>query len=345
MAKPKVLVLFGGASKDYDTSLYSAYSVLKVLFKHYDKVEVIPVGITRAGRWLYFPGSAEELTSNKWEENSDCCSAILSPDPNHGGIVKILPDENTVFQRADLIFSVLHGKYGECGQIQGLCKLSGVKYLGCGLGAAYVCSDIALTHLILKNAGVKTAQHCCIERCDIEEAEKHLPDFEKYEYPLRVRASSRSSGIGESIANNADELRKAILIAFSHHHKVIIEEVVDGRSLEVVVGGNACRSKVSKIGETVTRTQPTEFTGGLKELVTADLSEPVKEKVTETAKKIYSALDCSGVVGISLKLTGQNEVCFSELRGTPGFGEIGVFAKFAAETYEAGILEMLGDII
>ncbi|MCL2070986.1 MAG: D-alanine--(R)-lactate ligase, partial [Oscillospiraceae bacterium] len=92
MAKKRIAILFGGASKDYNVSLRSAYSVLNGLSRAvYD---IIPIGITKMGRWLYFPGDYSAILDGSWETDPDCCSAVLSPDPLHGGLIKIIDDDN-----------------------------------------------------------------------------------------------------------------------------------------------------------------------------------------------------------------------------------------------------------
>ena len=126
MAKLKIAVLFGGASKDHDVSLKSAYSVLNGLSP--SKYEIIPIGITKAGRWLYYPGSYEAVADGSWESDPDCCPAIISPDYVHHGIMKFFGNDDVSGQRVDVVFSLLHGKYGESGRIQSLCKLAGISH-------------------------------------------------------------------------------------------------------------------------------------------------------------------------------------------------------------------------
>ena len=106
MAKLKLLVLFGGSSNEYEASLSSAAAILRTL--NSERYEIVPVGINKKGRWLYFPGDYDEIASGNWSDNPDCSSAVLSPDPAHRGIL-ILEDGNYTLKRIDVIFSVLQG--------------------------------------------------------------------------------------------------------------------------------------------------------------------------------------------------------------------------------------------
>ena len=110
MAKIRVAVLFGGVSSEHDVSLISAENVIRSIPK--DKYEVLCIGITKKGRWLYFPGDITEISTGAWEQNPDCSAAILSPDPLHGGIITIENGE-TYIKKVDVVFPVLHGRNGE----------------------------------------------------------------------------------------------------------------------------------------------------------------------------------------------------------------------------------------
>lgn len=329
MAKQRVAVLFGGASKDYSASLQSAYSVIRGLG---DKYDVVPVGITKAGRWLYFPGDINEIASGRWEESADCCSAILSPDPHHGGIIKILSDGQTSHQRLDCVFSVVHGKYGECGRIQSLCKLSGVPFVGSEDDAANACTDRMLTHLILNKAGLKTPVYYYLERTQLDELDGHLDEIEAtIGYPAYVKAASCSPSIGTNLVRSREELRASVKISFSHHHKVIIEEAVDGRELECVVYGSVYDLQVSEIGEIVPDKAPSgsvyiKHTASLQK---AELTDALAEDVREAAKVVFMSLGCRHFAKINFRLAGDRLRCFKASH-LPGFTEMNILPQLMA---------------
>lgn len=127
MAKIKAAVIFGGVSSEHELSLASAAEVIKNIPA--DKYEVICIGITKKGRWLYFPGDVSELLNGKWEYNPDCTSAFISPDPIYKGVITIENGETSV-KKVDVVFPVLQGKFGADGSLQGLLILPGNPYVG-----------------------------------------------------------------------------------------------------------------------------------------------------------------------------------------------------------------------
>lgn len=330
MAKIKIAVLFGGISKDHSVSLQSAYSVLDTLSR--GKYEVMPIGITRSGRWLYFPGSYEEIPDGSWENNPDCCSAVISPDAIHHGILKYLENDEITLQRVDLIFSVMHGKFGECGRIQSLCKLAGIPFLGSNPEASAACLDRIQTHLLLDKAGIKTSDYYYFERNSISELEDEIEMMEKVlSYPLFVKAASCSSSIGANVANNRDELIAALKIAFSHHHKAIAEQTVKGRDVFCIVYENEGRINASVLGEAVINNSVVDSTNNYISrssslVIPAPLEEALIAKIQETAMKAFRVLGCSGFARVDLNISNDDVYCV-KVATMSGFTEECVLAQ------------------
>ena len=347
MAKIKVAVLFGGQSKDYSVSLKSAYSVICALTN--DNYDVIPIGITRVGRWLYYPGNYEAIADGTWENDSDCCPAVISPDAVHHGIIKIIDNAEMAFQRIDVIFSVIYGRFGECGRIQGLCKLAGIPFLGSNLEASCTTLARAMTHLLLDEAGIETIKYFCVERSDMTSIDEIIERHEnKLNYPLVVKAASCSSSIGSNIAFDRNELKTALKIVFSHHHKAVVENAVTGRNLCCCVYENEGLIEVSSIGETI----PVESSiDDLNNYIAktskfspkAKIPEELSEKIRSTAKRIFRIMDCQGFAVIDFILSDNKYYC-TKVSTVPGFNEESVmFFLLSAEglTYS----EILGIII
>lgn len=331
MAKIKVAVLFGGQSKDYSVSLRSAYSVINTLSgENYD---VIPIGITRVGRWLYYPGNYEAIADGSWENDSDCCPAVISPDAVHHGIIKLIDSSVMAVQRVDVIFSVIYGKFGECGRIQSLCKLAGIPFLGSNPEASSSAVDKSMTHLLLDEAGIETIRYFCMERSDLPDMDKIIDLKEKeISYPVRVKASSCSSSIGSNIAFDKNELRSALKIAFSHHHKAVVENFITGRSLCCCVYENEGLMTVSKIGETV----PVESTiDRLNNYISktskfkapADISKETAEKIKSSAKRAFRVMDCQGFALIDFLLSNDEKLYCTKVSTVPGFNEEGALTS------------------
>jgi D-alanine--D-alanine ligase len=321
MAKKRVAVLFGGASKEYETSLFSAYAVITALPK--DKYEVVPVGITQAARWLFYPGPPEKILSGEWANDSDNCSAILSPDPMHKGFLKCDGDCVTI-QRVDGVFSVLLGKYGDCGHIHGLCKLSGVPFVGSDYAAMAACSDKMLTRLLLSRAGLTIPEFVYIERVNLDKLTEEY--FQRLEeaigYPCHVKSASCSPIFGSNLAENRDELKKCIKNAFTHHHKIIIEENVVGRLFECAVYGNAYNLKVSEIAEHV----PVETDAANEYVVSGgtpdfcpNISDDIKERIKSTARYAFLTMGCKDYAKASFVLKEDGRLYCTRINAMCGF--------------------------
>lgn len=343
MAKIRVAVLFGGATKDHKLSLQSAFSVLNGLSK--EKYDITPVGITKKGRWLYFPGDYDEIRSGTWENNSDCCSAIISPDPIHAGIITIMSDGDTAIKRVDVILSALHGKYGEGGRIQSLLKLSRIPYTDCNPDTAGRCMDKLMTHSLLNEAGISVPAYTCLSRSEINKIDELINEIEKkFSYPVYVSASSCSSSIGANVAHNAEELKTAAKIAFSHHHTAIVEEFLSGRSLFCIVTGCSYNIEVSSIGETVKTKCESKYAGYTAEFVPhASLTPDEEKRVREVALKAYKTLNFKGFAKMCICLK-DGQVLLRRINAIPGFSPESSMPMLMAESgYTYG--EMLDKLI
>ena len=161
--------MFGGVSSEHEVSLMSATNVIRSIPK--EKYEVICIGITKKGRWLYFPGDVSEIASGAWETNPDCTAAIISPDPIHKGIITIENGE-TYNKKIDVVFPVLHGRNGEDGRLQGLLELAKLPYVGCGTLSSALCMDKCMTHTVLDYNGIRTAKWACVSQREIGKMEE-----------------------------------------------------------------------------------------------------------------------------------------------------------------------------
>ncbi len=324
MAKKRIAILFGGASKDYSTSLQSAYSVINALPR--EQYDIVPIGITRVGRWLFFPGDISEILDGTWEANSDCCSAVISPDPIHKGIIKIIDDGNFSLQRIDLVFSLLHGKYGESGKIQSLCKLSGIPFVGSDYEASVLCSDKILTHLMLNRLGIRTPRYYYMERVQLTELDYYVEDIlEDFRFPLYVKAASCSQAIGASLVRDSEELKAAIKTAFSHHHKIIIEEAILGRELECIVFGNDYSLEATKIAEICPFVEKnnSKYINRKSYITVADIESAVKDNIVSWAKLAFKAFGCKNFAKFSFKLYNDTLYC-SKISNLFGFTEANI---------------------
>lgn len=329
MSKIKVAVIFGGVSSEHDISLISATNVIENMPK--DKYQITCIGITKKGRWLYYPGDVANIASGEWEKDPDCSSAIISPDPLHKGIILLENGEYTR-RKIDVVFPVLHGKNGEDGTIQGLLDLARIPYVGCGLLASASCMDKAHTHSVLDYNGIKTAKWAMLGLRDINALDKKCAEIaDELGFPVFVKPANAGSSIGINKADDLDALKEAVKIAFSHDNKVIVEEFIKGRELEVAVFGydSPFASYAGEIGKSndFYDYESKYINNSVNLIVPAEISDEAEKVIRETAVNAYKAMGCKGLSRIDFFLTDKKEIVLNEINTMPGFTSISMYPK------------------
>ena len=329
MAKIKAAVIFGGTSKEYKLSLASAAEVIRNIPE--DKYEVICIGITRKGRWLFYPGDVDAIASGEWELNPDCTSAIISPDPLHRGIITLENGETSV-KKIDVVFPVLIGRKSGDGSLQGLLNMSGIPYVGCGLLASASCMDKSHTHMVLDDYGIKTAKWELITQREINSIDERCTEIAaEMGFPLIVKPANSGSSVGSSIAEDADSLAAAVKLAFLNDNKVIVEKYVSGRKLEAAVFGydNPFSSYIGEILSVDKVYDPTEVnkSSGDDLVIPADLPMELMNDIRAVAVKAFKALGCKGMARIDFFLTDDGELLLNKVGTTPGLRKNSVYPK------------------
>ena len=329
MAKIKAAVIFGGTSKEYKLSLASAAEVIRNIPE--DKYEVICIGITRKGRWLFYPGDVDAIASGEWELNPDCTSAIISPDPLHRGIITIENGETSV-KKIDVVFPVLIGRKSGDGSLQGLLNMSGIPYVGCGLLASASCMDKSHTQMVLDDYGIKTAKWELITQREINSIDERCTEIAaEMGFPLIVKPANSGSSVGSSIAEDADSLAAAVKLAFLNDNKVIVEKYVSGRKLEAAVFGydNPFSSYIGEILSVDKVYDPTEVnkSSGDDLVIPADLPMELMNDIRAVAVKAFKALGCKGMARIDFFLTDDGELLLNKVGTTPGLRKNSVYPK------------------
>ena len=126
-----VVVLFGGMSSEHEVSRVSAGTFVDNLDR--SRYEVLTVGITKEGRWLYTEASSAQMADGSWEELPGNMPCVLSPDRADHGMILFTPAGQVEKLHVDVVIPALHGLWGEDGTVQGLLELAGIPYVGCGV--------------------------------------------------------------------------------------------------------------------------------------------------------------------------------------------------------------------
>lgn len=342
MRKYNVCILFGGMSPEHAVSLRSAESVLNNL--NPEKYNIYPVGITRDGQWYLYRGEYGMLPGGAWEENPDNCPVAISPVRGQG---LLCFEEAGVGQiPLDVVFPVLHGENGEDGAVQGLMQLAGIPCVGPNVSASAVSMDKTLTKLVVDHIGQPQAAWMLVRRVDVHHRmENILAQLqEKFSFPMFVKPAGTGSSVGVSKAADAVSLQKALLVAAEYDEKVLVEEFIRGREVEVAVMGND--SPIASIcGEIDSGAEFYDYdakyiTDTSVAYIPARIDEDVAEQVRDAAVKIYSALGCRGLSRVDFFVTyDDNRMVFNEINTLPGFTSISMYPKlFEASGVEYGDL-------
>lgn len=330
MSKLRIAVIFGGVSNEHEISLISATNIISCIDDK--KFEVICIGITKKGRWFYYPGDISAIRDGSWEKSADLVPCVLSPDPAHNGFIKILPDNTTQIMRVDCVFPVLHGKNGEDGTLQGLLDLSGIPYVGCGVIASCNAMDKEKTHIVLESAGIKMTPYIAMRIDELDLMDEKCAEMEqKLSYPMFIKPANCGSSVGVSKARNLDELVFGIKAAFAHDKKVVVEKAVVGRECECAVMGNSTPF-ASTVAEIVTASDFYDYEAKYQSddcqfYMPARISEELIEKVRAQAVKAYRALECTGLTRVDFFVCDNGDIILNEPNTLPGFTAISMYPQ------------------
>ena len=331
MKSLSVCILFGGVSPEHEVSLRSAESMLNNIDK--SKYNVFPVGITKEGKWILYGGKDySDLPSGRWLTHPDNRQAAISPIRGQGLLT--FEGDCVVRQQIDVVFPVLHGENGEDGTIQGLLQLAGIPYVGPHVAASAVAMDKTLTKLVADQAGITQAAWHLVRRADMgSRMEAALTTLEeKFAYPMFVKPAGTGSSVGVSKAADREDLKNALLTAGKYDDKVLVEEFIRGREIEVAVMGN--ESPVASVcGEIDSGADFYDYdakyiTDTSVAYIPARIPEDVAETVRDAAVKVYKAIGCQGLSRVDFFVTWQeNRVVFNEINTIPGFTSISMYPK------------------
>ncbi len=328
MEKLKTGVLFGGRSGEHEVSLVSSTSIIDALVT--SGFEVIPIGISKEGRWYTGDGVMDFLKGK--ESFGEVHPAILLPDAE-GGLLRWNEGREEVM--LDVVFPVLHGPFGEDGTVQGLLELSGVPYVGCGVLASSLAMDKAVSKELFKARGLNVAE--CVwfssERWEKDE-ERIVKEIEgRIDYPLFVKPANMGSSVGVFKVHDRNELSDAVPAAAEYDRKVVVEAgIMDAMEIEVSILGND-DPLASVPGEIVPSNEFYDYDakyvdGKSKEKIPADLPEPISKKVREMAVEAFKAVDGAGLSRVDFLVTRKDhEIFLNEINTIPGFTSISMYPK------------------
>jgi D-alanine-D-alanine ligase len=351
--KLRVGVLFGGRSGEHEVSLLSAASVLKAIDRR--KFDVVPIGITKEGRWLAAADASHLLATG----HSAIARPLRAGDPAatpgakllHEGIPTLMAPEPALSaapgqsqrpggQPLDVVFPVLHGTFGEDGTIQGLFEMAGIAYVGAGVLGSAAGMDKDVMKRLFAQAGLPIVRHVTLLRAEWESAPRKAVACieEALKYPVFVKPANLGSSVGITKAHNRKELGPALTLAGLYDRKLIVEEGVGGakgraRELEVAVLGNDS-PQASVVGEIIPGKEFYDYEAkylaeGSVPVIPAQLTRQQTRRVRETAVAAFRACDLSGLARVDFLMEpgGKGRIFLNEVNTMPGFTQISMYPK------------------
>jgi D-alanine-D-alanine ligase len=333
--KLRIGVVFGGQSGEHEVSLVSARAVLNGLDR--DKYDVVPIGITKEGRWV-----AGEQAPRLLEALAD--PALLPGGPTTtdysaseaGSLVQASPAFGPLnaANAIDLFFPVLHGPRGEDGSLQGVFELAGVPYVGCGVLASAVGMDKVMMKHAFAAAGLALVPWLFVRRIDwqqqptaiLDQIEQQLP------YPLFVKPANMGSSVGISKARNRAELEAGLHEAARYDRRIVVEQGLNIREIEVSVLGND-QPVASVPGEIIPSNEwydyEAKYLGGESKIVIpAQLDPMLAQQIQAMAVRAFLAIDGAGLSRIDFLLEREtNALYLNEVNTLPGFTPVSMYAK------------------
>jgi D-alanine-D-alanine ligase len=338
--KIRLGVLFGGRSGEHEVSLTSAASVIRALDPA--KYEVVPVGITRQGRWRVGSGAFALLPEAARDDAAQWTAPLQivleegravtpSVDPTSPKLLPLAKSSRALHTRpeVDVIFPVLHGTFGEDGTIQGLLELADVPYVGAGVLASSAGMDKDVMKRLFRDAGLPVVPWELVLRRDWEQdpagVRKRIE--KRLRYPLFVKPANLGSSVGISKVRKPLGLQAAMDLAAQYDRKILVEKAVDARELECAVLGNDSPEASIPVNEFYDY-EAKYIKEGSEIVIPARLSARQSKRVQELAVRAFKAIDCAGMGRVDFLLDRKSgKILVLEINTIPGFTPISMYPK------------------
>jgi D-alanine-D-alanine ligase len=339
--RPRVMVVFGGRSGEHGISCATAGGVLRAIDR--DRYDVVPVGITRDGRWVVAADEPErwEITAGRLPEVIASDGEVVVPLSVGDRRLRVLDalEPPRELGEVDVVFPLLHGPFGEDGTLQGLLELADVRYVGAGVLASAVGMDKHMMKLVLAGHGLPVGPFEVIRPGELErDPEAVVARVKALGLPLFVKPARAGSSLGISRVDDLADLAAAIDVAREHDPKVVVEAAIVGREIECgVLGGRAGeRPRASLPGEILV-TDPRHMfydfeakyldEAGVTLACPADLPPEVVADVQEAAVRSFEAVGCEGIARVDVFVTPEGRVVVNEINTMPGFTPYSMYPR------------------
>ena len=325
--KVRVAVLFGGQSGEHDVSLRSAQNVMDALDP--DRYEIVPIGITREGRWLSGgdPFAALTATSPLFALG-DGSAPAADEAPRESGLSAVFSES------VDVVIPVLHGPMGEDGTVQGMLELAGIPYVGSGVLGSALSMDKAMAKTVLAQEGLPQAPWRLVTRKEWEQNPDAVTAWVEHSlgFPCFVKPSNMGSSVGVAKVHDASEFPAAMREAGRWDRRIVIEKAVNARELEISVLGND-EPIASVVGEVVPSNEFYDYNAKYVDdnsllIAPAEIDRDTMVQIQELAIAAFRALDLAGLARIDFFLERDtDQILINEANTIPGFTAISMYPR------------------
>ncbi|MEL0539140.1 D-alanine--D-alanine ligase [Staphylococcus debuckii] len=319
MAKENICIIYGGKSAEHDVSILTAQNVLNAINK--DDYQVDIIYITNDGAWK----KKEDIT----EEVKEIDSLRLA-EVEEGEISNLLTNSSSG-QPYAAVFPLLHGPNGEDGTIQGLFEVLDLPYVGNGVLAASSTMDKLVMKQLFAHRGLPQLPYVSFLRSEYEKYQSNILKLvkDKLEFPVFVKPANLGSSVGISKCNDEEELKAGIEEAFQFDRKLVIEQGIEAREIEVAVLGNDY-PETTQPGEVVKDVAFYDYKskyldGKVRLSIPAELDSEVQTTLRNMAAEAFKATDCAGLLRADFFVTEDNQIFINETNAMPGFTQYSMY--------------------
>lgn len=335
MNKINVALLCGGRSSEHEVSLTSASYVWEYIDKK--KFDPILVLLGKDGGWYYIQQPLE-LVKMRDKLIDDASSlykdAVLLDYTKVPRIIDIATGGKRICKEVQVVFPILHGKYGEDGSIQGLCKLAKLPCVGSGVLSSALGMDKVVAKQVLSFHHLPVTPFVSFKKYQWIKNPKEWIDkiIEELPFPLFVKPANAGSSVGITKVYEKEKLNVAIDHAFIHDTKVLVEQGIDAQELECAVLGNDSPI-ASVVGEIVASGDFYDYnakyiSGKSKTLIPAQIDNIMQKTIQKVALDVYNVLDCAGFARVDFLLEKHTQQLYiNEINTIPGFTAISMYPK------------------
>lgn len=340
--KKRIGILFGGPSGEHEVSVQSAENIRKALDRN--KYEVVCIGIDHAGNWRMVESQRTLFSADGGAQPrvgpDDGVGVFATRGP--GAALLRHTETADVLQEIEVFFPIVHGTFGEDGTLQGFLRLLGVPFVGAGVLGSAAGMDKDVMKRLLRDAGLPIARFSVVRTEEVGEVSFDV--FARhFGTPFFVKPCNLGSSVGIHKVADAEAFSRALEDAVRYDRKILVEEAVPGRELEVSVLGNAS-PRASVVGEIVVKSDFYSYEAKYLDddaadlIVPAPLSKAQTDEIRVLAVRAFQVLECRGMARVDFFMRYDGQTIVNEINTLPGFTRISMYPKL----WEASGLEQSG---